>query len=113
MAYDPDQESCDISFYVNDIRVGGDSYNRDLHYWPYTLTEYGSVKLTIKSDNEEDQVDLELIVNELDLDASEVSGSAFSLKAQNFSSNNEIKNWEHNGVSLSFSDNFDWENGGL
>jgi len=24
-----------------------------------------------------------------------------------------LRNWSHNGVSLDFSDNFDWENGGL
>lgn len=113
MVYDPDQESCDVSFYVNDIRIGGDTYDRSLHYWPYTLTEYGSVKLTIMSDNEEAKKDFELVINHLDLEVEEVSGSAFTLKAQNFSSNSEIREWEHNGVTLSFSDNFDWENGGL
>ena len=113
LVYDPDQESVDVSFYVNDIRVGGDTYNRDLHYWPYTLSEYGGVKLTIMSDNEEARKDFELVVYELDLDASEATGYKFSLKANNFSSNSEIKDWTQNNVTLSFSENFDWENGGL
>lgn len=113
LVYDPDQESVDVSFYVNDIRVGGDSYNRDLHYWPYTLSEFGSVKLTIMSDNEESRKDFELVINKLDLDVSEASGYKFALKANNFSSNSEIREWNQNGITLSFSDNFDWENGGL
>ena len=113
MVYDPNQEKVDVSFYVNDIRVGGDSYDRGLQYWPYTLTEYGSIKLTIMSDNEEARHDIELVINKLDLNVTEPSGYKFSLKANNFSSNTEIQEWEQNGVSLEFSDNFDWKNGGL
>ena len=113
MVYDPDVDTCNVSFYVNDIRVGGDNYDRGLHYWPYTLAEYGTVKLTIKTDNDEASRDFNLFVNELELDASEATGAAFSLKANSFSSNNELRNWKHNGVTLTFSDNFDWDNGGL
>ena len=113
MVYDPDLDACDVSFYVNDIRVGGGNYNRDLHYWPYTLTEYGSVKLSIKADNGDSAKDMELIVNKIDLDIVEPTGAAFALKASNFSSNDELINWNHNGVRLEFSPNFDWENGGL
>ena len=113
LVYDPDSEKCNVSFYVNDKRVSGDSYDRSLQHWPYTVTDFGSVKLTIKSDNEDDYHDIELVVNKLDLDVSEASGAAFSLKATNFSSNEEIRNWESNGVRLTFSENFDWKNGGL
>lgn len=116
MVYDPDLDSCDVSFYVNDIRVGGGNYNRTLHYWPYTLTEYGSVKLSIKTDNGDAAKDIELIVNKISLDVTEPAGAAFSLKANNFSSNNELLVWNSNtpeNVTLEFSDNFDWENGGL
>ena len=113
MVFDPDLDTCDVSFYVNDVRVGGDSYARGLQYWPYTLNEYGTVKLSICSDNGDTSKDFELIVNEINLDASEVAGAAFSLKANAFSSNNELRNWSHNGVTLTFSDNFDWNKGGL
>lgn len=120
MVYDPDLDACAVSFYVNDVKVGGDVYSRGQQYWPYTLNEYGSVKLSIRSDNGDATKDLELIVNEIDLDASEVAGSAFTLKANAFSSNNELRHWNHNGVTLTFSDGindefqpFDWENGGL
>lgn len=117
LVYDPDQEICDVQFLVNDIPVGGEdsynSYNRELQYWPYTLSEYGSVKLSIKSRNNEAKKDIELVINKLDLDVDEVTGSAFTLKANAFSGNNEIRNFNHNGVTLSFSENFDWDKGGL
>ena len=106
-----------MQFLVNDIPVGGEdsynSYNRELQYWPYTLSEYGSVKLSIKSRNNEAKKDIELVINKLDLDVDEVTGSAFTLKANAFSGNNEIRNFNHNGVTLSFSENFDWDKGGL
>lgn len=125
LVYDPDQENIEVKFYVNDIEVGGDTYNRDLHYWPYTLTEYGSVKLSIMSANEEAKKDLELVINQLDLEVDEAEGSTFVLKASNFSSNSELRNFNYdNKYALKFSDGieefngiiaqpFDWENGGL
>lgn len=120
LVYDPDQETVDVKFYVDDIPVGGDSYGRGLQHWPYTLNNYGSVKLTIMSTNEEARVDMDLVVNKLDLNITEPTGYKFSLKANNFSSNTEIQNWKQNGVKLTFSDGindsyqpFDWKNGGL
>lgn len=113
MVYDPDQDQCNVSFYVNDIKITSDSYDRSLQFWPYTLTEYGTIKLSIRTDNGDDSKDIELIVNSLALDAEEVGGYAFSLKANNFSSNEELKNWNYRGVNLDFSPNFDWKNGGL
>ena len=120
MVYDPDEENCEVLFLVNDIEVSSDSYNRDLHYWPYTVTEFGSIKLTIKTKNNEAIKNIELVINKLDLDVSEVGGYEFSLKANTFSGNNEIKSWNSNGITLTFSDGindeyqpFDWENGGL
>lgn len=113
LVYDPDQETVDVSFYVDDIRVGGDSYGRGLQHWPYTLSSYGGLKLTIMSDNEEARVDMDLVVNKLDLNVTEPTGYKFALKANNFSSNSEIQDWKQNGVKLSFSENFDWKNGGL
>lgn len=113
MVYDPDTDKCNVSFYVNDVKITSDSYDRSLHSWPYTLTDYGTVKLSIRTDNGDDGKDIELIVNSLALDVEEVGGYAFSLKANNFSSNEEIKNWNYRGVNLSFSPNFDWKNGGL
>lgn len=120
MVYDPDLEACEVGFYVNDNLISSDSYNRELQYWPYTLTDFGTVKLSIKTINGEAQKDIELVVNKLELEAEEAEGYAFSLKANSFSSNNELRNWNQDGITLTFSDGihdeyqpFDWENGGL
>ena len=121
MVYNPDNEYCKVGFYVNDERIPGEnSYGRQLQYWPYTLTDFGTVKLSIRSDDGEASEDIELTVNELNLGISEVDDYEFSLKANNFSTNDELRNWSQNGVSLMFSDGtdgefepFDWENGGL
>jgi len=113
LVYDPDVESCNVSFYVNNIRISGDNYDRTLHYWPYTLTESGTVTLSLRSDNGDTSVDIDLVVNELDIPHQEATGAAFSLKATNFSSNDELRNWNSNGVTLTFSENFDWSRGGI
>ena len=113
LVYDPDLESCEVGFYVNDNLVSVDTYNRNLQYWPYTLTEFGTIKLSIQSTNGESKKDINLVVNKLELDCEEADGYAFSLKANNFSSNNELRNWNQNGVTLEFSENFDWDNGGI
>ena len=113
LVYDKDTEKCNVSFYVNDVKIVSDSYDRSLQHWTYTPTEYGTIRLSIRSDNAEASKNIDLIVNELALDVEETSGYAFSLKANNFSSNEQLKNWNSNGVTLEFSDNFDWEKGGL
>lgn len=113
LVYDPDTENCNVSFYVNDVRISGDSYDRSLHYWPYTLTDFGSVILSLRSDNGDTYKDIELVVNKLDIPHTEATGAAFSLKATTFSSNDELRNWNSNGVTLTFSDNFDWSRGGI
>lgn len=113
LVYDPDVENCDVSFYVNDTYVTSQTYNRDLQYWPYTITTYGTLKLTLQTTNGDSKREFTVIVNQLDLNREEVDGAAFNLKAINFSSNEEIRNWKDGNVSLKFSDNFDWRNGGL
>jgi hypothetical protein len=69
--------------------------------------------LSIKTDNEEAQHNIELTVNKMELDVQETLNYDFSLKAKDFSSNDELREWNSNGKTLSFSENFDWENGGL
>ena len=113
LVYDPDLEKCNVSFYVNDEKIMSDSYNRDLHYWAYTPISYGTLRLTIRSDNGDTSKEIVLIVNELALNINEAAGAAFSLKANNFSGNQQLRDWNSNGVTLEFSDNFDWEKGGL
>lgn len=55
----------------------------------------------------------EVIVNALDLSVEEVSGYSFRFKSSDMASNSAVQNWNSNGVTATFSNNFDWENGGL
>jgi hypothetical protein len=43
----------------------------------------------------------------------EVGGYVFRLKASDFAGEDALKNWNSNGVTATFSDNFDWVNGGI
>jgi hypothetical protein len=42
-----------------------------------------------------------------------VPGYAYRLKASDFASAAAVQNWNSNGVTASFSSDFDWINGGL
>lgn len=117
LVYNPDSQKTKIVFEVNDIAINNDEsyegHDRSLHTWPYTISSYGSLKLTIKTLDNVTRKDIILTVNASDLDISEVSGYKFSLKANTFSNNSELRNWNSNGVTASFSPNFDWTNGGI
>lgn len=85
--------------------------NNKQYYWAYTPTVSGVRNLMIQSGSTE----LTLTVNiiPLDIDIEEIGDYAFKFKANEFPSNTAIQNWNSNNVTVSFSDNFDWENGGL
>ena len=115
LVYDPDNaDNCSVSFYVNDVKISTDTYDRSLHSWPYTPTDVGPVRLKIATDDGDDSKEIVLTVEELALNVSETQGYAFSIKANNFSSNEELRQWRPSGKELlTFSDNFDWKRGGL
>lgn len=116
LVYDPDNVECSVTFSVNDTKISTNNYDRGLQSIPYTITTFGTIKLTIETTNGDSKKEFNLIVSELDLNREEVSGAAFNLKAMNFSGNDEIIAWrggEDESVRLNFSDNFDWRNGGL
>lgn len=86
--------------------------NQTVYEWSYTPTIYGTgVVLTIQSGT----ADLSKVVDieKLAIDNEEVTGSAFKFKSNEFASNNAVMNWNSNNVNATFSDNFDWVNGGL
>ena len=113
MVYDPDTEKCNVTFFVNDEPIATDEYDRGLQHWIYTITSYGTIKLTIQSNNRDATKDIELVVSKTDLNIQDPKDYIFSLNALNFSSNDELRRWNSNGIKLEFSENFDWINGGL
>lgn len=85
--------------------------DRTLRYWNYTPNDYGEKVLTITSGTTVKT--LNITVEELDIDNDEVGGYSFRLKASDLTGNTALQSWESNGVTASFSNNFDWNNGGL
>lgn len=85
--------------------------DRTIHYWNYTPNEYGTKILTITSGVTTKTITL--TVNELDIDNEEVSGYAFRMKASDIASNEALRAFTNNNVGVSFSSNFDWNNGGI
>lgn len=85
--------------------------DRSIHYWNYTPNDYGVKTLTITSGNTVKE--LKINVKQLQIDNEEIQGYAFRLKASEFAGNEALRSWNSNGVTISFSDNFDWNNGGI
>lgn len=80
--------------------------------WAYTPTvPSNSMILTVQSGGREKSITV--VVNPIDVTINEKPGYAFKFKATDFSSNENIKNWGTDTCGISFSEKFDWINGGL
>ena len=110
--YTPGALTSDATLKVNGVTVANwTNIDRTLHYWNYTPTEAGQKALTITSGGTTKTITL--MVNELDIDNEEVGGYSFRMKASDLAGNDALRAWESNGITASFSDNFDWVNGGI
>lgn len=110
--YTPGSLTSDAVLAVDGVEVAQwDDVDRTIHYWNYTPSEYGIKTLTITSGATVKTITL--TVNELDIDNEEVSGYAFRMKASDIASNEALKVFTNNSIGVSFSDNFDWNNGGI
>lgn len=85
--------------------------NGERKIWYYTPLESTTRNLIISCGTTEKTLTLE--VTALEIDNKEIDGYAFRFKASDFSSNTAIQNWESGNVNATFSENFDWINGGL
>lgn len=113
VVFDPNAETAKVSFYVDGVLEFSKEYNRDLQYWNYTVEKAGSVTLSLVCEGIAAR-NIELLVSEIDLNVSEPEGAKFKLSAKTLPDSKEsLENWEQNGVTLQFSDNFDWDNGGV
>lgn len=79
--------------------------------WSYTPTVAGSHILTVQCGLSE--VSKTVQVKALDINNEEVGDYAFRFKASDFASNSAVQNWKSNNIGATFSDQFDWINGGL
>ena len=117
LVYRPGTEKLKVTFYVDNIEVLTDEYFTTVekpHYIPYTLGHAGEVNLKLAVTTYPDESFTTTIqVVPLDLGIVEpTEGKAFFLKASELSGNVQLKQMEQEGL-LTFSDNFDWKNGGL
>ena len=85
--------------------------NQETKYWAYTPTTSGMLPLAVQCGQVEKTFTID--IEKVDIDVNEVAGYAFKFKANEFASNSAIENWTDGSASVSFSDKFDWINGGL
>ena len=88
-----------------------DIQNSTWYQCAYTPSTPGIHILSVRCGQGETSITVN--VNALQINNEEVPGYAFKFKASNFLSNSTIQDWNSNGVTASFSDKFDWINGGL
>jgi len=110
--YHPGKLTTNVTLAVDDVNVAEwNDVDRTIHYWNYTPSEFGKKTLTITCG--EIVKTITLTVNKLNIANEEISGYAFRLKASDIATNEALRVWNSNGVNISFSDNFDWNNGGI
>ena len=94
---------------VNDVEVSTfKNYNRDLHNFDYTIGLSGTVKIRLEHDTNNYR-EFELSVTPLELDVEEPQTPTYKLKADTIVDNVALQSTP----GLSFSKNFDWQNGGM
>jgi hypothetical protein len=88
--------------------------NGEIREWAYTPMNSGLQILSIQCGTSE--YVLQLDVESLGIEIEETPGYEFKFKASEFASNNSIKEWRggtNKNIGISFSEKFDWINGGL
>lgn len=116
LAYDPTVQGTDIGIVLRDNGELVDTLvvaNGSLSTWSYNALAAGVHRLSAALGNTSDILDLDIAELEINDTGKEIENYDFKFAANAFTSNEAIKNWESNGVSFTFSDNFDWINGGL
>lgn len=122
VVYDPNNTTTTVSLYEGTTLVSTwTGVDRTVHYWNYSPTTYGTKTLTIGCGAVTKSITIE--VEELDIDEAEVTGYDFRFKASEMATNASVQEWSNTytpvgssteaTVDITFSNNFDWVNGGL
>lgn len=122
VVYDPNNTLSTVRLYENSTLVSTwNNVDRTVQYWNYSPTTAGDKTLSIICGSTIKTIRLQ--VEALDIEESEVSGYDFRFKASEFATNDAAKSWSatytpvgssvQRTVSATFSNNFDWVNGGL
>lgn len=110
--YNPSSLTSDAVLAVDGVQVAEwNDVDRTIRNWDYTPNDFGEKQLTITCG--ETVKTIEITVHELSIENAEIEGYAFRLKASDIAGNEALRAWNSEGVTLAFSDNFDWNNGGI
>ena len=104
----------EIKMFVNGAPAGEflNVANFEINEWTFTPTIYGNdipIQISCNGSSWNQRVNIEKI----DIDITEEPGYAYKFKANEFANNNGVKEWKSGGYDISFSEKFDWINGGL
>ena len=122
VVYNPSSPTTTVTLKEDGVTVSTwTNIDRTTHYWNYSPTTYGTKVLTITCGTTVKTITID--VEELDIDEAEVTGYDFRFKASEMATNDAVKNWSATytpvgsntpqTVDITFSQNFDWVNGGL
>ena len=112
VVYDPTSLLANVTLSVDGQATGEwTGIDRSLRYWNYTPTTAGTHTLTLTCGATTKSI--VMTVEAVTIDVEEVSGYDFRFKASEIATNSAVQNWVSNGVNATFSNNFDWINGGL
>ena len=110
--YDPLTSMAEVTLSIDNVVIATDQIDRTTQYWSYTPAEAGEHILTISCGSVSRTITITATEVTLE-DVSEKSGYDFKFKASDFATNSAVQNWSSNGITATYSDNFDWINGGL
>ena len=112
VVYTPGSMNSHVVLSVDGVTVADwPSVDRTVHYWNYSPNTSGAKSLAITSGATSKVIPI--TVSPIDIDNEEVGGYSFKLKAADITGNDMLRNWNSNGVTATFSSNFDWNNGGM
>ena len=110
--YTPNNLTSNATLSVNGTQIDAwTGVDRTVHYWNYTPNDYGTKTLTVTCGATSKT--FTIVVSQLDIDNEEIGGYTFKLKASDLAGNNALQSWVSNGINATFSNNFDWNNGGI
>lgn len=111
--YDPNTDTPTVILAVDGKTVSTITMDENTKTWQYKTSDVGSHVLTITCGEVVKTINVE--VEELDIEVSPVTaGLEFDFNPTGYSNNDENRLWsdENKDVSMTVSDNFDWQNGG-
>ena len=112
VVYNPASVTSSVTLTVDGVQVGSlTNVDRTVHMWSYTPTAAGAHTLVITCGGTSRT--LTITATAVQIDTEEIGGYSFRFKANEMASNDAVENWTSGGVDATFSNNFDWINGGL